>query len=329
MFTSRPTPILKRDFIKWTYLSVHKIKGFKLTKLLTIGNNQEMDVFVDYKEDQKNYALIAQQYETGEIENILIFYDTKISHYKPGGKNETERSLNAMKDIGPVLIYSYYVEGFLEPKFNEEKAKMLLKLNSRVRDGGAKVIYPLYDKARDMLSKSFKNRGIDLFTLEELNKSSQKAEIERRKKFYVFLGKEKGSIVYVDPVAKKFLDKEKFIEIKAVFSKTEVTGLPTGTGTVRGEVKIIRGVKDIQNCSGKVIVSRDTIIEYTPMLKKNLAIVTDLGGISCHAVVTAREFRIPCVVGTKYATDVFKDGDLVEVDADKGTARIIKREIEK
>ncbi|MDD4901082.1 MAG: PEP-utilizing enzyme [Patescibacteria group bacterium] len=44
----------------------------------------------------------------------------------------------------------------------------------------------------------------------------------------------------------------------------------------------------------------------------------------CHAAITAREFKIPCIVGTKIATRVLRDGDIMEVDANKGTVKIIK-----
>ena len=57
--------------------------------------------------------------------------------------------------------------------------------------------------------------------------------------------------------------------------------------------------------------------------KKAAAIVTDEGGMLSHAAIISREFGIPCIVGTHYATKVFKDGDLVEVDADKGIVRKI------
>ena len=60
-------------------------------------------------------------------------------------------------------------------------------------------------------------------------------------------------------------------------------------------------------------------------MKKAAAIVTDLGGILTHAAITARELGIPCLTGTKTATQVLKDGDLVEVDADKGIVKIIKK----
>ncbi|MBU1854784.1 MAG: hypothetical protein KKF89_03620, partial [Nanoarchaeota archaeon] len=51
--------------------------------------------------------------------------------------------------------------------------------------------------------------------------------------------------------------------------------------------------------------------------------VTDEGGITCHASIIARELGKPCIIGTKNATEVFKDGDIIEVDANKGLVRKI------
>jgi len=60
-----------------------------------------------------------------------------------------------------------------------------------------------------------------------------------------------------------------------------------------------------------------------PAIQKCSAIVTDEGGIMCHAAIVARELKKPCIIGTKVATKVIKDGDMLEVDADKGIVRIL------
>ncbi len=60
-------------------------------------------------------------------------------------------------------------------------------------------------------------------------------------------------------------------------------------------------------------------------MMKAAAYVTDEGGILCHAAIVAREFKKPCIVGTKFATKVFKDGDYVEVDPNKGIVKRVKR----
>lgn len=63
--------------------------------------------------------------------------------------------------------------------------------------------------------------------------------------------------------------------------------------------------------------------DFVPLMKKAKAIVTDEGGLSCHAAIVSREMGLPCVIGTKNATKVFKDGDMIEVDANKGFVRKI------
>lgn len=56
-------------------------------------------------------------------------------------------------------------------------------------------------------------------------------------------------------------------------------------------------------------------------MKKAAAIITDEGGLTCHASIVSRELNIPCIVGLKIVTKIFKDGDIVEVDATKGTVK--------
>ena len=61
------------------------------------------------------------------------------------------------------------------------------------------------------------------------------------------------------------------------------------------------------------------------LARKASAIVTNEGGITSHAAILAREYNIPCIVGTKIATQILKDGDMVEVDANSGLVRILKK----
>jgi pyruvate,water dikinase len=59
-------------------------------------------------------------------------------------------------------------------------------------------------------------------------------------------------------------------------------------------------------------------------MKKAAAIVTDEGGITCHAAIVSRELGVPCITGTQVATKTLKDGDLIDVNADHGLVKIIK-----
>ena len=104
-----------------------------------------------------------------------------------------------------------------------------------------------------------------------------------------------------------------------------ITGQVAFQGFVKGRVKILRRRDQINIIGvGDIIVSPMTTPDFLPAMKKAAAFVTDEGGITCHAAIMSRELKIPCVIGTKIATKVLKDGDLVEVDAEKGIVKIIK-----
>jgi len=75
---------------------------------------------------------------------------------------------------------------------------------------------------------------------------------------------------------------------------------------------------------GEVLVTTMTSPEFVPAMHKAAAIVTDEGGVLCHAAIVAREMKKPCIIGTKIATKILKDGSLVEVNTKEGFVKIIK-----
>jgi phosphohistidine swiveling domain-containing protein len=93
-------------------------------------------------------------------------------------------------------------------------------------------------------------------------------------------------------------------------------------GVARGIAKIITRTEDLKKINkGDIFVAQQTFPAFLMGLHKASAFVTDEGGITCHAAIIAREMKKPCIVGTKNATKILKDGDMVEVDADKGTVK--------
>ena len=133
----------------------------------------------------------------------------------------------------------------------------------------------------------------------------------------------KGEI-YTGKKAKDFLKNLTLEKIKIV-SVDKLSGTAAYAGKVKGRVKIINLPEEMGKMEkGNIMVSHTTFPSLVPAMKKAAAIVTDDGGITCHAAIVARELKTPCVVGTKIATQVLHDGDLVEVDADKGMVKIIK-----
>lgn len=105
----------------------------------------------------------------------------------------------------------------------------------------------------------------------------------------------------------------------------DIRGLSASVGRVVGPVKIVKSVQEIQKIrSGDIIVAVMTRPDYIAGIKKAAAIVTNEGGITCHAAIVSRELGIPCVIGTKIATEVLKDGDIVEVNANHGVVTVLK-----
>ncbi len=84
--------------------------------------------------------------------------------------------------------------------------------------------------------------------------------------------------------------------------------------------------EDLRNFKkDEVFVSYMTMPNFESAYSQACAIVTDEGGITSHAAIISRELKIPCIIGTKNATKILKDGDLVEVDAENGVVQILER----
>ncbi|WP_373841927.1 phosphoenolpyruvate synthase [Limosilactobacillus sp.] len=106
-------------------------------------------------------------------------------------------------------------------------------------------------------------------------------------------------------------------------AKVAVRGLPASPGVASGVVHVIDSPKDIDEFkSGEVLVTLMTSPDWVPAMKKAAGIITNNGGMTCHAAIVSREMEIPCIVGTKSrgkaATDVFHNGDVVTIDAKNG-----------
>ncbi len=115
------------------------------------------------------------------------------------------------------------------------------------------------------------------------------------------------------------------MQLKDVVQKSdELKGQVACTGLVRGRVKIVNTVADILKVlHGDILVSLATSPDLLPAMHRARAFVTVGGGITSHAAIVSREMKKPCLVGVRHATDLLKDGDLVEVDANNGFVRIL------
>ncbi|MEW6410291.1 MAG: phosphoenolpyruvate synthase [Nitrospirota bacterium] len=130
----------------------------------------------------------------------------------------------------------------------------------------------------------------------------------------IFILQARPETVHVTRVEAKKRERRDLMEQNII-----VRGLGVSPGQGSGEVRIILNVKDISNFQeGRVLVTEMTTPDWVPAMKNASAIVTDLGGKTCHAAIVSRELGVPCVVGTEDATKVLKDGEMVTVDGQRG-----------
>ncbi len=104
-----------------------------------------------------------------------------------------------------------------------------------------------------------------------------------------------------------------------------ISGQTASQGYAKGVARIVLTQSDFGKFKlGEILVTSMTRPEFVPLMKIAAAIVTNEGGITCHAAIVSRELGKPCVIATKIATQTIKDGDTVEVRANHGTVRILK-----
>jgi len=120
--------------------------------------------------------------------------------------------------------------------------------------------------------------------------------------------------------------KQALLGSKDMSDVDDFRGLTACLGKAEGRVKVLMSATESYKIKkGDVLVAVMTRPDYVPAMKKAAAIVTDEGGVTCHAAIVSRELNIPCVIGTKIATSVLKDGDIVEVNANHAVVRILER----
>lgn len=195
------------------------------------------------------------------------------------------------------------------------------------------VLYQLPNKKRiRLLTMEGGIKGLDYYlnfcTEEGVGEEKGRYLLERLEDMRK-AAKEKGDKKAV-LLANKILDKYKHLrregDAKVPLKRVgQFKGMSAFKGKVKGRVRVILGKGDEIGGvrTGEILVTKMTSVKAASIIPKIAAIITDDGGRLCHAAILSREFKIPCIVGTKIATKALKTGDLVEVDAEKGIVRIL------
>ncbi|MEK6910693.1 MAG: PEP-utilizing enzyme [Nanoarchaeota archaeon] len=228
--------------------------------------------------------------------------------------------------ILPYFIYMQAQEIGIENKEIKELAEKLRSVSYLANFEREVTRSLIIEKLR---KAGFKDESYaDIVTINELLEGDFSNIRDRKQqkdlgKYYLYEninGKE--NIAFLDDVTEIINNLDK-IEIS---STSELKGQSAFKGKVSGKARIVLSWdgKGQEFNKGDILISPSTSPNLISLMKKAAAFVTDEGGVMSHAAIVSRELKKPCIVGTKYATRIIKEGDLIEVDANNGTVKILK-----
>jgi len=170
------------------------------------------------------------------------------------------------------------------------------------------VLWLYWDESVDLLNKG---------------KPADTALIAERKKGYIYFCDHDGEYrIWQGKEAQEIFEAFQKAQSAVPADAKELKGSGAYPGKVKGKAVVVNSLDEVGKVhDGDILIVHATNVNFVPTLKKVSAIVTEEGGILSHAAIISRELRIPAVIGTKIATKVFKDGDFIEVDAEKGMVK--------
>ncbi len=298
-------------------------------------NDQEMYAF--FKEKMKNKKFLQDLKE--KTEHVREQYEKTTTEIREQCKRQCtgkelkrlyEKAYAAEYALLSIMNFTLYFE---QAGPVPEEAKATFQEIAKIRNKMAETLYAFYHQEYGgLFTKIGKTLNItpalvSFMFPEEIKESLKKEKatadektLKERKKIMVLIVENKKPRYIVGKEAERIYE-----ELQSETKKqSEIKGQTAYPGKVQGIVCKVETHAELKKIKqGVILVTPMTSVTYVPYLEKVAAIVTDEGGIICHAASIAREMKIPAVIGTKIATKILKDGDLVEVDAEKGTVRKI------
>lgn len=348
-FESQGSTFLFEDIVARYYMSSESV---------IFSDGKKMPVFVANKSLEKmrekaNLRTVADTQQA--ISSLSVFVD-KALELAASFRNKSSLTLDEVNATFFVLgsicknyeyFEPYYWDGVFEQAQNDpEKAKnvrLVQESKNVVRARLDPIFYEgtgLLSVLVSIISRQFSISPEDLVCYGEVDIKN----LFRRGRLTSenILNRKSGYVLYINESSDVCLfegDEAISLYSKFVVKPSMLEGVSIRGMIANGKGKVVRGIvrilsrnyadpgetknKIVQMQKGDIFVSETTDPEMIAGLKKAGAIVTDVGGMLSHAAITARELDIPCIVATQIATKVLKDGDMVEVDADKGVVRII------
>lgn len=319
-----------RDEVGWGFtrmLMIHK-KGVTFRYTLEEDTRSFREYFMNALDKSLAEKLCARILERSKL---LLNAAVRLESTALDSLSEDElaRSLAGLRQAYLDFWTVYPLPVFFEMYLDKEKLAPVMQLleKTRLETGG------VYEKANEAFAKIFDEIGRrrevkgELLSCalpnEDLNKVNPR-ELALRREFSVIECFPNGAAVaHTGVEANEFVSKN--LGGGATRSNS-LKGEPAcKRGIVRGRVKLVFALADLELMEpSAIVVTPMTKVDFVPLLRKASAIVTDEGGVTSHAAIVSRELGIPCIVGTRDATEVLRDGDEIEVNSDSGEIKVLR-----
>lgn len=279
---------------------------------------------LSYIQEADNYLL-----ETKDIDGFIEKYywiDNNYSQTKVLTKEDVEKRLANIK-----LIRPSYSSSNSELDLESQRLVQLLKNLATYQDDRKRNILEYLHFLEVLLKEIGKRANVSLSGMRETFPSEIQNILEGKiTEDFINKRREKCFVVWKEKAEKpEILLGEETKEWEQILtpqvnSSQIIKGNCASRGKVTGKVRILLNASENDKLeNGEVLVTFMTSPDFMSAVRRCSAIITNLGGITSHAAIISRELGIPCIVGTKNATEALKTGDMVEVDADKGEVKIL------
>src|SRR4030042_4783265 len=322
--------ILEEHFLKKKKISDKEFQILLTPLYRSFLNREAQDLLKIKKEGVKEHA---EKYKWFLFDYASLVVDENffLKRLKEFSKKPPQKiDYDALKRKKEEIIRKYKIKNtYKHYLFILEDLFYLMDKKKEVLTKCHFFITPLYKEAGRRLSMGLND--IRFFVWEEvknalLNKkkiNSKTAEERRKSSAVKYIN---GDPVWLSLEQTGILLSEVEKDEKSLLESPEVKGISASFGIIEGKIRYLKSAKENGKIKkGEVLLVSNTTPDFMPAIQKAKAIITNEGGITCHAAVISRELGIPCIVGTKIATKVLKEGDLVKVDANKGIVKVIKK----
>lgn len=313
--------------------------------LLVIASNYQKAKFADDKLDKQlniwldKYGYIPVNFcdEPWSIDDIKLQFESllkkdctkEVERYVADNKDRIKRKEEKLKELNNSEISNIAYAIAEGTYLNEFRKSVFSKVSLGYRNFFKKVtekinssdwrdcFYLLPEEITEIL-------GGKKFDIEKIMKERDTIAyyINKNKQFTILNQNELETLTAFVAHGRGDSGKNKQLEVN---SQNQVKGYSANRGVVKGIARIILSSKDFSKLQqGEILVTTMTSVDFVPIMERAGAFVTNEGGITSHASIVAREMNKPCIIGTQNATQIIKDGDLVEVNANNGIVSILK-----